>query len=206
MADSKPSVTQSGWIRALFPVSLLVLGCLWMGNMLCEEHARGQDSPPAPPAVAPLPPPMPSSGGFRRVLVAQPSVRFQFNFPADASLKDLLPIPPKEASRLGRFFVDDLAQVPEVAFQEPLAKSPEALKLTAHTMAKINHLNLKKTDGFMLALLDGRADLAGLPMAMGDTCRMKGDRSQYFSQALAAIKRAKGQGNLTNFTLPGRLS
>ena len=40
-------------------------------------------------------------------------------------------------------------------------------------------------------------DLAGLPMAMGDTCRMKGDRTQFFTQALDTIKRAKGQGTET---------
>jgi hypothetical protein len=61
-------------------------------------------------------------------------------------------------------------------------------------MAKINHLNRKKTDGFIEALLHARPDLAGLPMAMGDTCRTKGDRTHYFTEALATIKRAKGQG------------
>ncbi len=91
-------------------------------------------------------------------------------------------------------FIDDISQVPEVAFQEPLAKTPEALKLTAHTMAKINHLNRNKTDGFMEALLRERPDLAGLPVAMGDACMMTGDRTHYFTEALATIKRAKGQG------------
>src|SRR5207302_9691627 len=109
-------------------------------------------------------------------------------------LKDLLPIPPRAGAAVWPLFIDDISQVPEIAFQEPLAKSPEALKLTAHTMAKINHLNRKKTDGFMEALLGARPDLAGLPMAMGDACRTKGDRTQFFSQALGTIKQAKGQG------------
>jgi hypothetical protein len=112
-----------------------------------------------------------------------------------------LPIPPKTRTAQKSLLIDDISQVPEVAFQEPLAKTPDALKLTAHTMAKINHLNRKKADGFMEALLRERPDLAGLPVAMGDSCRMKGDRTQFFSQALATIKRAKGQGTGTvNFT------
>ena len=72
---------------------------------------------------------------------------------------------------------DDLAQVPEVEFQAPPARemdNQEALKATAHAMAKINHLNARKTDGFMAALRFERSDLAGLPFAMGDACRTKG--------------------------------
>ena len=116
-----------------------------------------------------------------------------FTINPDASLKELLPIPPKAGAVAPRL-IDDISQVPEVAFQEPLAKSPEALKLTAHTIAKINHLNRKKTDGFIEALLGERPDLAGLPMAMGDTCRTKGDGTKFFTQALNTIKQARGQG------------
>src|SRR4051812_4911066 len=103
--------------------------------------------------------------------------------------KELLPIPPKARAARSARLIDDLSQVPEIAFQEPSARSPEALRLTAHTMAKINHFNRKKTDGFMEALLRERPDLAGLPMAMGDACRTKGDRTQFFTQALATVKR-----------------
>src|SRR4029077_11467536 len=116
-------------------------------------------------------------------------VGFNFVIKPNTPLKDLLPTPPQSAGRTGLLLVEDLSQVPEVSFQEPLAKTPEALKLTAHTMAKINHLNRQKADGFMEALVGARADLAGLPLAMGDACRMKGDRTQFFSQALATIKR-----------------
>ncbi|HWY85877.1 MAG TPA: HEAT repeat domain-containing protein, partial [Gemmataceae bacterium] len=204
MADSKPWLKRSRMLKML----LLVLGFLWMGNVFFQENAGGQTLPGQPGSAPVLPPattaPQPLPAGSQTTflaLTAPAPIRFQFSIPADALLKDLLPIPPKERGRTGPAFIEDLAQVPEVAFQEPLAKTPEALKLTAHTMAKINHLNRKQNDGFMKALLEGRADLAGLPMAMGDACRTKGDRTQYFSQALAAIKRAKGQGNMAvNFT------
>jgi hypothetical protein len=118
---------------------------------------------------------------------------FNFVINPDTPLKDLLPIPPKAKPSAPRL-IDDIAQVPEVAFQEPLAKSPDALKLTAHTMAKINHLNKKGTDGFLEALVHERRDLAGLPMAMGDACRTQGDRTKFFTQALNLIKQARGQG------------
>ena len=48
-------------------------------------------------------------------------------------------------------------------------------------MAKINHLNRKKRDGFMLAMLEQRPDLRGLPFLMGDDCR---------------TQRGSGEGNL----------
>jgi hypothetical protein len=198
MADSKPWLKQSVVLKML----LLGLALLWMGNVVFQGNAGGQTLPAQPGATPALPgatiAPQPIPGGPQTTFLALSApapIRFQFTIPADALLKDLLPIPPKERGRIGPAFIEDLAQVPEVAFQEPLAKTPEALKLTAHTMAKINHLNRKQNDGFMKALLGERADLAGLPMAMGDQCRTKGDRTQYFSQALAAIKRAKGQGN-----------
>src|SRR5262249_11888493 len=52
------------------------------------------------------------------------------------------------------------------------------------------HLNSKKTDGFVLALRDQRPDLSGLPFAMGDACRTKGERSKQFTLAVATVRRA----------------
>src|SRR5262249_60667112 len=65
-----------------------------------------------------------------------------------------------------------------------------AMHHTAHQIAKINHLNRKKTDAFMHALLEKRADLAGLPFAMGDDCRTKGDRSREFAAAVEMVRHA----------------
>ena len=148
-----------------------VLGSLWMGSALIEGIATGQTPPSQlPPTVVPPaagfqpPPPPPVFTGSVRGRLG-----FNFTIQRDTPLKDLLPIPPKASAGMKPLFMDDISQVPEVAFQEPLAKTPEALKLTAHTIAKINHLNRNKADGFMEALLHERADLAGLPIAMGDT-------------------------------------
>jgi len=120
-------------------------------------------------------------------------IRFQFKIDPSTPLKDLLPVPPNYPAGTGPVLVDDLAKVPEVSFQAPRTQpTAEGLKQTAHAIAKINHLNEKKTDGFLQALLGDRPDLAGLPFAMGDSCRMKGARSQQFQNALTLIRQAMG--------------
>ena len=87
---------------------------------------------------------------------------------SDAPVKDLLPVPPKSGEKKGPVISEDLARVPEVSFQ---GKSPEVakdgkeiapqstLRDTAYQLAKINHLNARKTDGFMVALLENRRDI-----------------------------------------------
>jgi hypothetical protein len=120
--------------------------------------------------------------------------RFRFNIDPKTPLEDLLPKAPKDRVISGPMLSDDLTKVPEVTFEQitnlPAAKG---LEHNAHTIAKINHINQKKTDSFMAALLGKRADLAGLPFAMGDECRTKGDRSRHFKVALATVRGALGQ-------------
>src|SRR5262249_42971384 len=64
---------------------------------------------------------------------------------------------------------------------------------TAFTLAKINVLNKRETDAFMKALLAERTDLAGLPFAMGDSCRTKGERTRQFAIAVNTVRQAQGQ-------------
>jgi hypothetical protein len=126
--------------------------------------------------------------------------RFEFKIDPKTPLKDLLPAPPKVTKAAGPFLAEDLAQVPEVQFRAPLvlplneqatqAANLEATRQTAHLIARINHLNGKKTDGFLLALTGERTDLAGLPFAMGDACRTKGERSRQFALAVASVRQA----------------
>src|SRR5262249_35668767 len=92
-----------------------------------------------------------------------------------------------------------LTRVPEVSFQERSRKPVDVGKAqsdNAHTIAKINHLNRDKSDGFMEALLGARTDLAGLPFVMGDACRMKGERSREFGQTLILIRRLLAQAGV----------
>jgi hypothetical protein len=109
-------------------------------------------------------------------------------------LKDLLPPAPNAQPPMQPTKGDELAMVPEVVFQAPLPGGLSLEKVTEQTarqMAKINHLNGKKTDGFLEALRDHRSDLAGLSFAMGDACRTKGDRSKQFAAAVATVRRAR---------------
>jgi hypothetical protein len=122
-----------------------------------------------------------------------PQPRFQFQIAPDTSLENLLPAPPRVKNPADPFAGDDLAMVPEVEFQVPLARNlanQESLRKTAHQIAKINFLNAKKTDGFLEALCGKRGDLAGLPFAMGDACRTKGERSKQFTRAVATVRNA----------------
>jgi hypothetical protein len=115
----------------------------------------------------------------------------RFNIDPNSKLPDLLPQPPKAARSADPLRGDDLSRVPEVQFEASQnAVSEEALKRIAHQMAKINHLNDKDTDGFIEALRKERPDLIGLPFAMGDACRTKGEQSKQFASAVATVHQA----------------
>ncbi len=64
------------------------------------------------------------------------------------------------------------------AVRSSLAKDAEAAQQTAILLSRINHVNRTGTDGFLKALVAERQDLAGLPFAMGDACRTKGERNR----------------------------
>lgn len=106
--------------------------------------------------------------------------------------KELLPTPPQAAPLI--LLPDELARVPEVRLHEPFAltkvfSAADESKLNgletgtiqnARLTARINHVNKNKTDRFIELLREHRNDLAGLPFAMGDACRLKkGDRAQF---------------------------
>jgi hypothetical protein len=161
----------------------------------------GQAPSPAVPTAEPVPQPAAphvilagENGTLTEVALAKVAQRrFQFTIAPNTPLKDLLPTPPAAKTSAGPLIAKDLMQVPEIEFQLPLDKkrpSEEALKQTAHTMAKINHLNDQKMDGFLDALRHERPDLHGMPFAMGDACRTKGDRSKQFAIEVARVRGA----------------
>jgi hypothetical protein len=126
-----------------------------------------------------------------------PAQRFNFKILPNTQTKDLLPTPPKTQTPTGPTLTDELAKVPEVEFQvkpEKPAQDGKLIEQTAHQLAKINHLNAKKTDAFMVALLESREDLAGLPFVMGDDCRTSGERTKQFNIAVTAVRQALGGG------------
>jgi hypothetical protein len=131
----------------------------------------------------------PPSSGFNGPL------RFKFKIAADTPLKELLPTAPKVKKIGAPMSGEDLARVPEVEFQASPAKevsAEEGTKGAAYMIARVNHLNARKTDGFLEALRGERPDLAGMPFAMGDACRTKGERSRQFNLAVATVRRALG--------------
>jgi len=90
----------------------------------------------------------------------------------------------------------ELAQVPEVHFQQPLTKAmktEDAQLHTAVTIDSVHLLNQKKTDGYLVALMSKRPDLAGLSFAMGDACRMKPEASKQFVAALDVFRKAESE-------------
>ncbi len=117
--------------------------------------------------------------------------RFPLKIDPKTPVKDLLPTPPQVKKAGKPVLIGDLSHVPEIHFQLPLSRdlqSMEAMKQTAHTIARINFLNSKKTDAFLETLLKERSDLLGLPYAMGDQCRTKGERSRQLTRAVNLVR------------------
>lgn len=121
--------------------------------------------------------------------------RFSFKIDPKTPVKDLLPTPPTVKPVSGPILTDDLTKIPEANFQarpEKAATTSKLMEETAHQLAKMNHLNARKPDAFMTALLESRTDLAGLPFAMGDDCRTAGERSKQFTIAVNTVRQALG--------------
>ena len=122
----------------------------------------------------------------------------QVKFDPRTTLEQLLPVSPGEKTLLA--LPEKLADVPEVSFegQQPKTiQADEAFEHIAHTVDKIHHVNAKKTDAFVEALLSKRTDLSGLPMAMGDSCRLTPERGNQFMLELQSLRMAMGNaGNL----------
>jgi hypothetical protein len=200
-------------------IALLVMGILtWPapGSAGQEGKAQPKDSPQQPSAPDPGEPkgsqkPQPDDPPDKPVeppvgvptpqppQAAQAPPRFQFKIDPKTPVKDLLPVPPTVKKLSGPVLIENPAHAPELELQVPLARdleSLEATKKTAHTIAKINHLNSKKTDGFIEALIRERQDLRGLPFAMGDACRTKGERNREFAQAVGTVRSALGNGGV----------
>jgi hypothetical protein len=112
------------------------------------------------------------------------ATRFKFTFDPQTPLSALLPAPAKVSSKLPPPLNEDLSKVPELSFGEPISKAQtktQAIKETAHAIAKVNHLNQQKIDGFMEALISHRADLRGMPFLMGQECRTCEEQARIFA-------------------------
>jgi len=122
---------------------------------------------------------------------APPPPRFSFKIDPKTPLADLLPPAPLMTTTLPGVLNDDLILVPELMFAKPLGKELEFFKsqeATAHRMAKINHLNQAKEDGFLHAFLARRDDLRGLPFLLGKDCRSDEKKAAYFELVTLMVR------------------
>jgi hypothetical protein len=152
--------------------------------------------PPVPPSAQPPSEPRPADPFVPAPPIpSQPQAgqprQFKFKIDPNTPTKDLLPVAPKVAPINGPVLTDDLKAVPEITFAAPNEKR-EPTAAAAHQIAKINHMNAKKPDAFMAALLEARPELGGMPFAMGDDCRTSGDRLKHFTQAAQSVRTALG--------------
>jgi hypothetical protein len=166
-------------------------------------------SQPQPPQLTPAPPPPTGLPSVPQIVPHSPMpgpmptppspiLRFSFKFDSKTPATTLLPAAPTTAVKLPMWTNEDLTKVPELAFGDPVSKSLDknkALEATAHILAKANHLNAKKTDGFMLAMLEHRADLRGLPFLMGDECRTREEQARTFHLVANSISQNIRVGN-----------
>jgi hypothetical protein len=137
--------------------------------------------------------PIPAPGGPQR---------FSFKILPNTPTKTLLPTPPQVKAITGPVLTDDIAKIPEAEFQarpEKVAGNTKLVEQTAYQLAKMHHMNAKKTDAFMTALLESREDLAGLPFAMGDACRTVGERTRQFTAAVGTVRQALGGNQVVTF-------
>lgn len=152
-----------------------------------EVVLQVQEGPPTLP-IAPPSAQQPPAGG---IPLAQPD---PFQIDPKTPLEKLLPIPPKNQAKL--VLIDKLDQVPEMAFEEPLAKNiqpQQAVTLLGQRIAAIRHLNKTKSDAYMIALVQRRPDLVGLPFVMGEACRQKEDQARHFTIARNQVTQSMAQ-------------
>jgi hypothetical protein len=119
------------------------------------------------------------------------STAVQVKFDPRSTVEQLLPTSPGKKTLLA--LPEKLADVTELSFEGMHSKSmqaDEAFEHIAHTVDKIHHVNAKKRDAFVEALLAKRSDLSGLPMAMGDSCRLTPERGNQFAFELQSLRSA----------------
>lgn len=86
---------------------------------------------------------------------------------------------------------DLLARVPEVAVDKPFQAnvSPAVAKQQINGLiARIRADNNRKQDEFLIARMNERSELRGLPFVMGDACRLNQNKAQNFQNSVQAVR------------------
>lgn len=191
---------------ALSPTAITLASGVLLGALIMAPQGHAQapvSSPAAPPArssptaatgTLPQGQSFPSPSPLLMMQLGtgpQAQLKFEFAIASNTPVKELLPVRPDAKNAKGPATGRNLAEVPEVDFQAPPPKDPsplEAVRRTAHTVAKVNHLNAKNRDGFLEALRRARPDLVGLPLTMGDHCRLTAARANELAAAAEAVR------------------
>ena len=125
-------------------------------------------------------------------LPAEPLPHIDAAQPADT----LLPAPPM-TDFAPVYLGEDLSSVPELMLEaSPELTKEEWASRKARTAAAALYLNEKEQDGYLKAVMSNRADLAGLPFALGGACRTTGSLTKSFKEAAEAIRRGKAAAML----------
>jgi hypothetical protein len=103
----------------------------------------------------------------------------------------------------------DLNQVPEVQVEPTLTKNAagfQAGQIVGGLIGRIKSRNVKETDGFIEDLMGQRREMSGMPFAMGDACRLKGERSREFPVAAAVVRTTLQRASSTGDRSQARLA
>ena len=86
---------------------------------------------------------------------------------------------------------DSLARVREVSLLDPFPSDISANEGKQRLIALVGRIkaeNNVKVDGFMIAQIDRRKELRGLPFVMGDACRMQQGAANLFQSSVLAVR------------------
>jgi hypothetical protein len=94
--------------------------------------------------------------------------------------------------------IDDLDRVPELSYlsrsdygndhSQPQMRSNQAERAIARTLSQARHLDRRKIEGFLDAVMENRPDLRGLPFLRVGACRMSAEMQSFFPAEAAAIR------------------
>lgn len=86
----------------------------------------------------------------------------------------------------------ELRGIPEVALADyPRGMTPAQAKQNTHQLIQtIRQENAAKKDGFLLALMERRPEVQGLPFQLGDGCKLGDERGKSLQQAVLAVRTA----------------
>jgi hypothetical protein len=142
-----------------------------------------------------------------------------YNIDPNTPAEQLLPAVPKHTRILEPVLTEDLADVPEVAYQDPpdkglsIASAEQEIGMTLSKISLLNkqlNLALSKTpvlnppqhDGFVLAVMTHRPDMQGLPFLANPDCRQSVARAVEFKAAVLAIRAAMSTAAPSGLPMP----